>query len=74
MIDENLQDAEFRRAVALRALYLLGDAMDANGGRYSGGLVPNITSIAHILTTCTASELRRVVDEYPRLNPATQYP
>lgn len=44
-----LEQLEYRRICALRLLSLLADAVHRNGDRYSGSLVPNITSVAHAL-------------------------
>ncbi len=68
-MDLTLDDADFRRRVGVRAVFLLGEAIDRNGGRYSGSLVPNITSVAHILADSTVAELRLMVEVYPLLNP-----
>jgi len=45
-----LQQAEFRIAVTLKLAKLLRAALEANGNRYSGGLVPNLTSVTDCLT------------------------
>lgn len=67
--DSCLVDATFRRSVALRALYWLQHSIDANGGVYSGSLVPNFTSVAHILADTSIVELRAMVAQYPQLDP-----
>lgn len=69
VLDIDPRDAEFRRAVALRALYWLQESISKNGDFYTGGLVPNFTSVAHILGLATIPELRRLVEQHPELNP-----
>jgi hypothetical protein len=41
---------EYRTALALQILRQLRSAINANGGRYSGALVPNIQSVHDCLT------------------------
>ena len=49
MIDNNLVDADYRCRVAIRTVNLMRCAMERNGNRYEGSLVPNLTSITDVL-------------------------
>lgn len=65
--DLTIDDADFRRVVALRALYWLQESIARNDSVYSGLMVPNFTSVAHILTLATIAELRALIAQHPRL-------
>jgi hypothetical protein len=70
---ENAHDANYRRRTALRCVLLLQDAIQANAGKYSGSLVPNLTSVANLLT-CEFSDVLEAVAHFPPLDPDRQYP
>ena len=70
---ENAHDADYRRRAALRCVALLEDAMHSNGGNYSGSLVPNLTSVA-LLLSCPFPEVLEAIAQFPALDPDRQYP
>ena len=62
------QQTAFRIAVALKVCEALREALEANDNRYSGRLVPNLTSITDVLTF-PFSELVEQIRRDPRLEP-----
>lgn len=73
LLDANRENADYRRKVALRCLNLLADQISKAGGVYSGSMVPNISSVALLLTLPFADVLR-AIKESPALDPARAYP
>jgi hypothetical protein len=62
------QQTAFRIAVALRVCEAFRQALEANGDRYDGRLVPNLTSITDVLTL-PFSVLVEQIRRDPRLEP-----
>lgn len=60
-----------RMAIALIVLGKLREAIEANGNRYHGGLVPNLTSVSDVLTL-PADILTEQVKMYPELMPTLE--
>ena len=56
-----------RIVVALRLIELLRQAMEHNGGKYSGSLIPNTTSVLEALAGTTFAELLQGLDSTPSL-------
>jgi hypothetical protein len=62
------QQSAFRIAVTLKVCDAFRGALEANGNRYDGRLVPNLTSITDVLTL-PFSALVEQVRRDPRLEP-----
>lgn len=61
--------AVYRIAIALKTVEMFRQALEANGGRYHGGLVPNLTSITDVL--CLPFDvLEKQMIPYPQLVPS----
>lgn len=60
-----------RMAIALIVLGKLREAIEANGNRYHGGLVPNLTSVSDVLTL-PPDILTEQVKMYPELMPTLE--
>ena len=47
-MDETAEQLRYRIRIAVKVCNLFRDALEANGNRYHGGLVPNLTSITDV--------------------------
>lgn len=76
LLDQNAYDADYRRRAALRALNLfsdqLGGIVDGLVRAELGQLVPNLTSVA-LLLTVPFPEVVTAVKQYPALEPNAPY-
>lgn len=63
------QQAAFRIAVACKVIEAFRQALEANGDRYHGGLVPNLTSITDVLTMPFGVLVEQIRHD-PRLEPS----
>ena len=66
--EELMTNEEYRIAVAVRVCHMFRIALERNGDRYHGGLVPNLTSITDCLII-PFDVLKRTVDADPDLDP-----
>jgi hypothetical protein len=62
------QQTAFRIAVALKVCDAFRAALEANGNRYDGRLVPNLTSITDVLTLPFSALVEQTRHD-PRLGP-----
>lgn len=62
----------FRIAVAVRVCHVFRIALERNQNVYSGGLIPNLTSITDCLTI-PFEVLKRTVQSNPDLDPAKPF-
>jgi len=61
------RDFLVRIVAACRMLELLRQAIEKNGGKYTGSLIPNSTSVLEILAGTTSAELLTALDSTPSL-------